>query len=50
MFERGSEFREGAESPLSINFPSPAKNPLVYPLNQAGEGLGVRYEMKTKCK
>jgi hypothetical protein len=32
MFERGSEFREGVESPLSFSFPSPAKNPLFFPI------------------
>jgi hypothetical protein len=44
MFERGSEFREGASSPLSLSLPSLAKNPLVCLIKQAGEGLGVRYK------
>jgi hypothetical protein len=50
MFERGSEFREGAFSPISIGLPSPATEPQVWFNNQAGEGTGVRHKMKTKYK
>jgi hypothetical protein len=40
MFERGSDFREGAFSPLSLSLPSPAKIPLVYLLKRLERGRG----------
>jgi hypothetical protein len=38
------------ESGLSLTLPSPAKNPLVCSIKQAGEGLGVRDNVRYKLK
>jgi len=40
MFERGSDFREGAESPLSISLPSPAKKSSGLPAKTGWRGGG----------
>jgi len=39
MFERGSEFREGAFSPLSICLPSPAKKSSGLPVKKGWRGV-----------